>query len=327
MSQEDKLKDYTTVEEVDYVKYNYGKLTNRIISTELGWSVSKLTRIAKVLGLKSNMKHRKYNANMELITSFKSPHIIYSLGYIWADGHVKTIKRSGKINYMAATLNILTEDYENIKNCLDQFGKSTEKFVHRKPYKPTAIWLLCDTILANYLKNMDYTDRSEKEPLKILNTIPENLRHYWWRGFFDGDGHLGIAKGGSLSIKIASNYNQPWEFCKEFLPFVNFKIIKTISPSGRSSMAFLSSSDALKFLNYIYQNREIDNIGLDRKYNKFLQCKDYTKKTEKDFNYLYYRKDTDRWVVAFKKYKISKTFTSKEDATVFRDSVMSLLNQ
>lgn len=317
MSKHYPLNKFVDQKEIDYVIKNYGILYNKNIASDLGWSISKLTRMAKRLGLKSNLKHQEHNSNFENILLFSSPNIIYGLGFIWADGHIKYRRYKDKKHYLSTTLSVVESDFDNICEIFEEFGNAKITHGQRQNHKPFTTWSLHDSILANYLVGLDYADKSSTQPIKILDQIPENLRYYWWRGYYDGDGHNQISKAGCPSVHLSSGYKQSWDFLNMFLPDIDFKILRNFREVGGSnSVAFISSEEALKFLNYIYQNRDQDKIGLDRKYEKFLICKGYKRKS--DFKYVYYRGDTNRWVFSIRN-KISKTFKSEEEAIKSRD--------
>ena len=79
-------------------------------------------------------------------------------------------------------------------------------------------------------------------------------------------------------MNIASSYHQNWNYVLKLFKKLKIiaKIKKTIqiqnNHKNKSSTIRLRKFNYIKkFGNYIYQNREVDKIGFDRKYNKFKQ--------------------------------------------------------
>jgi hypothetical protein len=109
-----------------------------------------------------------------------------------------------------------------------------------------------------------------------MAAIPENLRHYWWRGYFDGDGWFTISKNAGVA-GICSCSGQDWMFFQNLVDKLEFTIFQQdeVKESGRVSKMLLVNRPAIfKFFNYIYKG---ESFGLQRKKDKFL---DFTRRYE-----------------------------------------------
>jgi hypothetical protein len=128
----------------------------------------------------------------------------------------------------------------------------------------------------NFLIENDYDKKSYTSANKILSKIPNEIKHYWFRGLIDGDGcfyHYTPKKGSTLrQFVLTSTYEQDWTYfenlCKELEIKYTIKRIKNIKSA--SSVIRITNKKGIKKLGeYIYQNFKKDSIGLIRKFNKF----------------------------------------------------------
>lgn len=199
----------------------------------------------------------------------QDPFICYFLGFLWADGHIR------KNNRYEISMTIVSKDFKDIKKYCHLLGKEWKYF----EFQPKQSWhkkaskiYISHKNLHAFLKENDYNIKSGASADKILSKIPENLRHYWWRGYFDGDGWFGnINKRQAFyTFYFSSCYNQNWHFVENLmaqLDIKNYKISKNILTTGRNSIIGCANYDGIiKFGNYIYQGEQ---FGLKRKKNKF----------------------------------------------------------
>lgn len=212
----------------------------------------------------------KYN---NFLTDFNDPENIYLLGYLWADG---CIQKYG------ISLEIKEEDFIDIEHIFIKYGINKFKVRQRmrdgklfgKPQKSVYI---SGKELATFLIENDYKIKSQTTPTKILSKIPEELKHYFWRGFFDGDGCFYM--GDRNEIAFWGTENQDWADLTNLLNKleINYTYTKYKRKSGKhcsSCLIFRKREFILSFGSYIWSGYK---IGLNRKYNKFLQFKEKLK--------------------------------------------------
>lgn len=211
------MKRKYTKYEIEFVKNNYKKFGITYCSKRLNLSVFHINKIAKSIGISlsytdickirslSKIKEIiQYKVNPSNFIKFQSPEHVYILGFLWADGHIE--KNRYRINCC-----IKRVDFKYLKPIFKSTGIWNIKHIMiRDKFKLTLIQT-SNRILWDFLVENDYLIKSGASPDKILSKIPEHLKHYWWRGYFDGDGCVDVRKTANR-VTISSVYNQDWRF-------------------------------------------------------------------------------------------------------------------
>lgn len=190
-----------------------------------------------------------------------SNDMAYFLGFICADGHIATHRNMLSIQLHTKDFHIL----ESFKNFLSYDGK----IYFRKDLPSCNLWVVSKEITQD-LMNFGLT-RHKSQELKWIEQIPEQYISHFVRGYFDGDGHVGLAQ--------CSNPNKKKILCKLVgtLPFIERlkkefeKIydseIGSIQDNGTYFELYYSGQkSALKFLEWIYIDSN-ENNRLKRKYD------------------------------------------------------------
>lgn len=230
----------------------------------------------------------KNKVPFENFINIKSKEISYILGFIWADGYIR------KPYNISVQINM--KDSEKLKSIFNETGEWNFYITNRcdkrnkRRYKSFTIQTSNQNIVDFLIEN-DYSKKSYISPLKILNLIPDNLKYYFYRGYSDGDGNF--YKGKNLyQYTISGHYDQNWIFIKNLYDNLNIKYTIKQIDTGKSKSSFIrivNKNDIDIFGNYIYQ--DWDNIGLNRKYEKYIEIKknDITrtiKWTKKEIDFL-----------------------------------------
>lgn len=196
-----------------------------------------------------------------------TPEAAYILGFLWADGYLGS-------NY-SINSEIVADDAIVIEKIFLSTGKWGIYHRTRKNYRPQIKFNCTSKILHTYLNELGFNNKN-KCPNKLLKTIPKRLKHYWFRGYFDGDGcWYFYPKDYLRQCVISSKYNQNWKFMIELMQELKIQKyhinqIKSINKKGiqnKHSRIRLCNLDAIKkFGDYIYSG---DQFGLERKLDKF----------------------------------------------------------
>ncbi len=271
-------------EEIEFIKVNYPLIGMSKCAKKLGRKYYTVKKAAwKYLGIKPTRamtiklsiteRDKNYVPKIPLaqFLNVEKPEIAYVLGLLWADGHLSNDK-----NHRGISISLIKEDFVKIMWIFDKIGawSKRDKFpkLNGKFTKPALVVSSYGKPITNYLLSKDYKEKSYKSPDKILSTIPEHLKHYFIRGYLDGDGCIGLH---SYNLIFTSTYEQDWSFLPKY-----FRIKRRIGKKGKNSSAEVTNKvDFLTYCSYIYHGAENDGIYLPRKYERF---KRYIRKAVKN---------------------------------------------
>lgn len=231
-----------------------------------------------------NIKERKNKrkVNYLLFKENFTKESVYILGLLWADGHIREEKKLTTINCSETDISDIEDVFLKTGHWL--ISKTIKKTSNNKEVKnqkriSTTTWGLFEI-----LKENDYTIKSYSSPNKILNSIPKDLKKYWFRGYLDGDGCIKLGKKYGVEVVFAGSYEQNWNFMVDLCNELNisFSIDKRIVEKGKySHFRINKKNDVKKICDYVYF--EYDNIGFSRKFKKYLEVITYIKDKEKLF--------------------------------------------
>lgn len=279
-----------TEEQTKFLINNYSKIGAEECSKKLNILVKRIkTKVFKLkLILNKEVRSRlsaesrkpkdynDYNINPNQFLNISSPEVAYILGLLWADGYIKNDKKRSRIEISG-----IEEDLKEIKWIFDKIGKWNYYNLFRKNRKKQLLIQTNNRPIATFLEKNDYQAKSGKSADKILALIPNNLKHYWFRGLIDGDGCFYFnSKQYLTQFSVAGPYNQDWTYLELLCQQLNIKYVikrkkqlqqKRINKS--SILRITNRRDIIKFANFIYYNYPKDKMGLSRKYNKFLLIK------------------------------------------------------
>jgi len=288
-----------TKEQEGFLKVNYSNKGAKYCAENLNRKRPAVVARANKLGLKvnqivinkilsetrvnweNNREYDSYNVNPNQFLKIETPEVSYLLGLIWADGHV--ILSNNEAGTPIVKHNAIEEDNEYFLPIFKSTGEwnsfttINEKAIGNKPISTN--WT-SNRVIGEFLIEHDYKNK-DMSPYKILNKIPDKLKHYFFRGFFDGDGSIsvGLSQNGSMyrSIAFSSSRDQDWVFIADMLDElnINYKIRTLTDERGESSQVnFYNKYDIIKFFNYINKTNDYDTLGLKRKYDKFIFLKE-----------------------------------------------------
>lgn len=206
---------------------------------------------------------RKHVLNEKLFDSIQHKEVAYFLGFLWADGTIRSNKNRIKIYANK-------EDLASIKSIFDFIGSwciwesKQEKAKDRLEFSAT------NEKIYNFLVENDFLIKSQCSPDKILKKIPKHLHSFFYRGWFDGDGCISHSNKKSLKLCFAGSYQQDWSaligLSKELNLSTNITRIK--AKNGNSSYFNITNRNSLIILgDYLFNT----NIGLKRKHLKYLE--------------------------------------------------------
>lgn len=268
-----------TNEKLSILKDNYSNYGSKYCAELLGCSISSIQNRVHKLGLKMDknskstlLSESKNSTNIDYkgFIKLNNPEVVYYLGLFWADGYMYQNKNNSTLG-----VGLIECDMVELEPHLDKIGvwnKRVSKNKKIESWKPTKSLTTNNKRLYEFLKENDYCEKSNKSADKILSIIPNNLKHYFFRGLSDGDGcfyYYKPKKGSTLrQFSIASSREQDWSYVEKLFNYLGIKYSISVGKSG-SQIRITNKKGIKLFGNYIYQN--YDDIGLSRKHKKYLE--------------------------------------------------------
>lgn len=255
-----------TEKEIEMLK-KYYPLECHLLPKMLNRSMASIRARAQIHQLKSIKPKFRVTHDITDFIDIKKSSVAYILGFFWADGHI--VNHGNEIK-----LKISKKDSEDIEKIL---LSQLPWRVYNNPNEGNGMvnFVISDFFLRNFLIENDYHLKSGASPNKILSKIPEYLRHFWWRGYFDGDGCLSWRKDGNQpTIHLTSCKEQNWDFYENLCEKLQIKfkhrirIVNKEKNTGGSQVMITNIKECKTFLEYIFGD---EKLGLSRKYEKFLE--------------------------------------------------------
>lgn len=267
-----------TQEFIDFVVENYPTKGNKFCAEHLNVTQNVINNFCCKHKIKSIFVPKYKPVNMEQFYNIENSNVVYWLGLMWADGHVK------RNSIAHVSLNLEVEDanriFESIKDIADFAVYDVPKI--NSPSKPQKCFVLYDRNIHKFLAEMDYEVKSYVSPTKILERIPKKLHKKFWLGFMDGDGCISKCKapeGFKFSLSFHGTHNQDWSSLQEFITDLgcNYNLYQRNldkCPDTGSTIKICSKYESLHVCSLLYDTYEEDKIGNSRKYNRFLELKE-----------------------------------------------------
>jgi len=230
-----------------------------------------LAKIISKSSLENWSKHEKKDSDYKVDPSYfincTTPKSAYILGLLWADG---TVYQKGYENRIA--IECLEED---VNIFMKYFEESGDWNIYKRKGRISGSGMINlntnNKKLAEFLTENDFRNKSTSTPNKIISLIPDNIKHYFFRGWVDGDGCFYFNKKRSCrQFYISGAIEQDWSSVSNLFDDmgVKYSICRITNKHSYSCIRVTNKKDINKIGNYIYQEFEIDKIGLNRKFNK-----------------------------------------------------------
>lgn len=246
-------------------------LSIRAIAIELNVNrrrISKLLKSQDIHIKKSDETSRKFNFNENYFESIDTPEKAYWLGFIYADGGIRSKQKHGNQALSIMLSSIDKEHLYKLNKCLNSTYEVKDYI--GSGYNEDGEFsklVLTSQKLVDDLKKWGVVERKTKI-LKFPDFLDKNLLSHFIRGYMDGDGSI-TSSGKEYYLKFTGT--------KEFLEGINqyFEKNNKIQPSKSVyELEYGGNRQVERMLNLLYDN---DNatIFLDRKHDKYLEFKIY----------------------------------------------------
>ena len=263
---------------IDFIRDNYPEKGGEYCSKKLNMKLKAVRNLA----WRNKISFNKVETfDLSPFLDIKTPEVAYVLGLLWADGYVRDRQVS---------IETLYNDLIEVKDIFLKTGLWKETSRQRLNRQKQMQLTVDNKKFATFLTNLDYITKSNLSADKVLSIIPDDLKHYWFRGLVDGDGCFYIHKKRKIyQFCVASSYDQDWTYfenlCKNLGIEYKIRRSKIINKHGKenssSIIRFCGIPKIQKLINYFYANYPHDGIGFSRKYNKWLEIIDCDSRTHK----------------------------------------------
>lgn len=224
---------------------------------------------------------RKYNVDFDYFKNW-SVEMAYLLGFICADGHIASSRNS-----------LLIQLHKKDKYILENFMKfmKFEGKLYDYSSKTTCTLHISSKKITQDLMNFGLT-RHKSQELKWIEQTPDQYVSHFVRGYFDGDGHVGLAQAHNpnnkkLIIKLVSTLPFIERLKIEFQKHYGSECGSIVDNNTYYELVYTGSNHTKSFLDWIYKD-STEETRLKRKYdiyNEFINKEDYLEQTVKlDFN-------------------------------------------
>lgn len=233
----------------------------------------------------------------------------YLLGLLYADGCIEG-KRYEKYYTLGITLSekdkIFLQKILNIFNTELNKNYDLKYSANTKSYKIT----ICNVQLINNLINLGIIpQKTYSNNDFVFTNVPDNLKRHFIRGYFDGDGTIGIYKNKAQIGFVSLNQ----KLLNSILNYIHSQIINkgTIRTDTKYYRLYISGNPSCKcFLNYLYNE---STIYLERKY---LIYKEIKLQPYRKYQNIYLQKE-NMYVVRIRNEYIGVRHTIKEAVELY----------
>lgn len=231
----------------------------------------------------SNVEYRRANEavaiargnqiNHKVFDNLEDERVLYWIGLIYTDGHVNI---SGKDNSIEIALHYQDRELlEKLKSFLNTSAPIT-KVKDSNCYK----FRFFSERIVLILKDLGFTNNKSK--ILVPDEKLKNSRHFW-RGCIDGDGSLYFSKPGGYNAPCISLVGT-YDTCKGLLDFTkigNITSKRNVNKANGNNLHRIDFSwkKALQVADLLYKDSK---IYMNRKYQKYLEFKEYFKPIKND---------------------------------------------
>jgi hypothetical protein len=221
--------DNVTEEQLEIIKNLYlnEKFSAKNIGKQFNFGENTVLKILKKLGItRAQGTNRKYTCNSNFFEKIDTEEKAYWLGALYADGCVRNNKNSYSVTLISKDIEWLDKFKEHI-----EYTGLIYREYHKKFNKECFKLNISDNKLAQDLINCGCTERKSLTiEFPGENILPKNLINHFIRGYFDGDGTVGVYNN-SNKIKTIKTIRSGMccgslKFMQKLIKYLNLKNIK-----------------------------------------------------------------------------------------------------
>ncbi len=234
------------------------------LSKRFNTTKSFLSKQLKSLGYQVNNTQTQINFDDTVFDSIDNEEKAYWLGFIWADGNIKTTSKT----CYRLTINLKLEDLDHLEK-FNKFTKHTKYNIKIDKIKNVCSWYACSKHLWETLNNYGCTPRKSltlKFPDESIFKSRDLIRHFI-RGYFDGDGCISYEryKNGIVMRCSLLGTMDFVEGIKQYTKLENILVQLRHNKNDYFNLK-LTNNESKYFASLIYDNAV---IYLNRKYLRY----------------------------------------------------------
>jgi len=239
-----------------FIRDNYPRFGSKECVSVLGMSAQRARNIACRLGLTGRKKRTRYSesVNAEFFDEW-SPEMAYVLGFIYADGGLQKDK-----------LSLYQNEKSHLKRICHVMGMRQRIRPHGKRCHVVSV---NNVYMADILRAIGIRESKSFGNMVLPVGIPDTVFHAFFRGFFDGDGSVGVYgkyKSCRVSLYAQENFLR-WIFdtTNRLVSLAGGGVSRVTAAKRKDFYACYWSmkDDVRKLYEWMYQ--DCDNLFLKRK--------------------------------------------------------------
>lgn len=229
---------------------------------------------------RDHQSKRRYELNTKYFDSINTPNKAYILGFLYADG--SNCKSKGTI-----TMSLQEEDKDILERIRLEVGSAcpleyldySEKHDFGYNYKNQYRLKFHSSHMCNSLEEMGMVPN--KSLVLDFPDIAEDLYSHFIRGYFDGDGSVGLypnssnpqLKHGILTITSTESFcSRVKKILETQAGVIGGGIYDAACHNGVTRIYSIDGKNVLKILEWLYKDAD---LYLQRKYDRYIQIRKY----------------------------------------------------
>lgn len=212
---------------------------------------------------------RKYSIDESFFDSIDTEEKAYFVGFLFADGYNNTERHSVNLSLAEKDREIL----EQLSACLKTNKPLQYVEYHNGNTSNQYRLVIANKHISEQLESLGCT-RAKTFTCEFPSWISQEMKRHFLRGYFDGDGHIGLTKHVARFEIVGTE-----KFCESVAELLMQECnvnssIRARHPNRKNNIRQLKvcgNRQILKVLHYIYDNSQ---IYLKRKYEKYIEILD-----------------------------------------------------
>lgn len=241
------------------------------LQTKYGFERHALSRALVKYGVKIVQNNQQYSYNKHLFDTIDTEEKAYWLGFWYADGNISIKRKSMEITLKA-------DDEEHLKKFRDlicpELPICTRRVeLHGRVYEAVRLSFSCEAIHAALIKQGCIAKKSLALTYPTETQVPKQLQHHFIRGYFDGDGYVGLSHTPKGTMQLHFSVEGTKHMLDGIQEIFNeaiskYSIVSVKKRKKQQSHVFQKGGNAsvIRIHDYLYKDA---TIYLKRKYDIF----------------------------------------------------------